>query len=108
MQIHQALMLRRIDPRDTAEVAALFDRHDRTSGLPERLGIRRRELFEFQGVYLHLIAADSDFVPRLYAAREDPAFTEIDAPLSRLLKPYDPARPAFEDSHLRPFYTWSG
>lgn len=107
MRLHQALMIRKIDPRHVAEVARIFQRHDRETDLPRRIGLRHRELFEYHGIYLHLVQSDEDFVERLYEARTDPAYREIDRQLAGYLLPYDPAVPTFEDSHLKPFYTWT-
>jgi cyclase len=107
MDIHQALMIRRIDPRDVPEVARIFGQHDQETDLPQRIGVQRRELYQYHGIYLHLVQSDFDFVQRLYQARTDPQFLHIDEQLRRYLHPYDATVPTFEDSHLKPFYTWS-
>jgi cyclase len=107
MQLHQALMIRRIDPQHVAEVARIFGQHDRETDLPRRIGVRHRELYEYHGIYLHLVQSDKDFIGRLYQARTDPQFRQIDEQLRHYLHPYDLAVPTFEDSHLKPFYTWS-
>lgn len=107
MQLHQALMIRRIDPAHVADVARIFGHHDQVTDLPRRIGVLHRELYEYQGIYLHLVQSDEEFIGRLYRARTDSQYREIDEQLRPYLFPYDPARPTFEDSHLKPFYTWS-
>ena len=104
MALNQTLMIRRFDPRTAAEVAKIFERTDRETSLPQRVGVRRRDLFEFQGSCLHLVQCDQDFIARLRETRDDPDWRELDQALRAYLYPSDPAKPGIE--LLTPFYTW--
>jgi hypothetical protein len=104
MALSQTLMIRKIDPRYIAEVASIFERTDRETSLPQRIGVRRRDLFEFQDSCLHLVQCDQDFIKRVQEERNDPDWRELDQALRKYLFPSDPAKPGME--LLRPFYTW--
>ena len=39
-------------------MAKIFERTDRETSLPQRVGVRRRDLFEYQGSCLHLVQCD--------------------------------------------------
>jgi len=69
MALNQTLMIRRFDPRHALEVAKIFERTDRETSLPQRIGVRRRDLFEYQGSCLHLVQCDRDFIARLRETR---------------------------------------
>ncbi|MFI9176332.1 TcmI family type II polyketide cyclase [Streptomyces lincolnensis] len=105
---YQALMIRTIDPRHMDDVARIFAEHDQTTDLPRRIGVRRRELFEFHGLYLHLVESDVPFMDRLLEARKDPQFIEVDRKLDAFLRPYRDDTPTMAESRARSFYTWTG
>jgi hypothetical protein len=104
MALHQTLMIRKFDPRHIPELTSIFERTDNETLLPRRVGVRRRDLFEFQGSCLHLVQSDQDFIERLRETRDDPDWRELDQGLRRYLFPTDPAKPGLE--LLTPFYTW--
>ena len=104
MAPNQTLMIRKLDPRHIPEVASIFERTDSGTSLPHRVGVRRRDLFEYQGTCLHLVQCDQDFIKRLRETRNDPEWRELDQALRAYLFPTDPARPGIE--LLTPFYTW--
>jgi|HubBroStandDraft_3_1064219.scaffolds.fasta_scaffold357032_2 cyclase len=103
---YQALMIRRIAPQYIDSVADVFAEHDKTD-LPRRIGVQQRTLFEFRGLYAHLVQADEDFVGRLYEARTDPLLQGVDARLREYLTPYEPGHPTMADSQARIFYNWT-
>ncbi|WP_433324601.1 TcmI family type II polyketide cyclase [Spirillospora sp. CA-294931] len=103
---HRALMVRRIDAADRAAVARIFREHDRTP-LPGRLGVGRRSLLHYNGLYFHLVEGNRYFQDNLYAAREDPLFREIDQKLAKLLTPFDAERPSMREAQAEEFYSWS-
>ncbi|GAA3932719.1 hypothetical protein GCM10023085_12610 [Actinomadura viridis] len=103
---HRALMIRRIDPADRAAVAQAFREHDRTE-LPARIGVTRRTLLHYHGLYMHLVEGGRDLTDNLYASREDPRFREVDQKLAELLTPYDPRRPSMREAQAEEFYHWS-
>jgi hypothetical protein len=104
MTFKQTLMIRKFDPRHTRELADIFERTDQQTTLPHRIGVRRRDLFEYQGTCLHLVQCEQDFISRLNETRNDPDWRELDQALRTYLFPTDPAHPGIE--LLTPFYTW--
>ena len=101
----QALMVRRIGATDTDAVAKIFAEHDAT-GLPARLGVAQRTLFQYHGLYFHLVQSDVDFLPKLYDARNDDLIKDVDAKLRGHLRPYLVDQPAMAQSQATPFYQW--
>ena len=104
MALNQTLMVRRLDPRHIPEVASIFEHTDRATTLPQRIGVRRRDLFEYQGACLHLVQCEQDFIKRLRETKDDPDWRELDTALRAYMSPSDPAKPGME--LLTPFYTW--
>nr|ASA49560.1 polyketide synthesis cyclase [Actinoallomurus sp.] len=104
--LYQALMVRRIKAEDTASVADVFAEHDAT-GLPARIGITERSLFEYRGLYFHLVQADEDFRERLHSPDNAPLIKEVDAQLKPYLLPFAEGLPAMSDSQATRFYHWT-
>ncbi|MBV9446026.1 MAG: TcmI family type II polyketide cyclase [Streptosporangiaceae bacterium] len=105
MPLHQTLMIRKIDPRDVAEVTRIFTHTDQETALPRRIGVRRRDLFEYQGICLHLVQSDEDFIQRLREEKDAADFRELDQALRKYMTPYAPDALGIE--LLKPFYTWN-
>ncbi len=95
-------------PSAEAEVAGLFEAFDRTD-MPHRMGTRRRELFTFHGLYVHMQDFDdgTNNSKQILDARSDARFVQISADLKAFLEAYDPATwrsPA--DAMANRFYHW--
>ena len=103
---YRMLIVARMNEADRDSVANLFAESDATD-LPVSLGARRRTLFHYNGLYMHLVEADTDFSERLREARENPLFTELSAKLSQFITPYDPGWKEPRDAMAEPFYTWT-
>ncbi|AZM50218.1 TcmI family type II polyketide cyclase [Streptomyces sp. WAC 06738] len=102
---YRALMVLRMNPADAPHVAAAFAEHDETV-LPREIGVRRRVLFRFHDLYMHLIEADDDIMDRLYRARSSALFQQVNERVGRFLTPYDAAWKELKDSRADIFYTW--
>jgi cyclase len=105
--MHSTLIVARMDPRSSADVAGIFDSFDQTD-MPDRMGTRRRELFSFHGLYFHVQDFEEDHGGRLIeTAKTDPRFIKISEDLGTHIDAYDPATwrsPA--DAMARRFYHW--
>ncbi|CAO5259648.1 cyclase [Frankia sp. AgKG'84/4] len=104
---HRTLIVARMDPADADGVAATFAESD-AGELPTIVGVTRRELFSFHGLYFHLIDAAADVAPAVANVREHPLFVEVNRKLDHFITAYDPATwrgPA--DAMARSFYHWS-
>ena len=105
--MHSTLIVARLEPGASADVARLFTAFDAT-GMPHRMGTRRRQLFSYQGLYFHLQDFDEDDGgARIEAAKTDPRFVAISNDLKPFIEAYDPATwrsPA--DAMASRFYSW--
>ena len=105
--MHSNLIVARMDPHSSADVARLFGAFDETD-MPHRMGTRRRQLFSFHGLYFHLQDFDADNGGRLIEeAKADSRFIRISEDLKRFIEAYDPATwrsPA--DAMAKRFYNW--
>ena len=101
------LIIGRMESRSSADVAQLFDAFDQTD-MPYRMGTRRRELFNYRDLYVHLQDFDGDSGSgSILDARSDPLFIKISADLKAHLWAYDPPNwhsPA--DAMASRFYHW--
>lgn len=106
--MHSTLIVARMEPGSADDVAGLFDAFDHTD-MPELMGTRRRQLFEYRGLYFHLQDFDDDNGGELIEqAKTDPRFQRISADLKPFIEAYDPATwrsPA--DAMARRFYHWA-
>ncbi|MGH3433230.1 MAG: TcmI family type II polyketide cyclase [Thermocrispum sp.] len=105
--MHSNLIVARMDPQSSADVAELFGAFDR-SDMPHRMGTRRRQLFSFHGLYFHLQDFDSEDGSRLIEeAKSDTRFVRISEDLKPFIEAYDPQTwrsPA--DAMAKRFYSW--
>ncbi|MEU0687183.1 TcmI family type II polyketide cyclase [Streptomyces uncialis] len=105
--MHSNLIVARMAPGATADVARLFNAFD-TTEMPHRMGTRRRQLFAFRGLYFHLQDFDTENGGELIEeAKTDPRFIRISEDLKPHIEAYDPATwrtPA--DAMATRFYSW--
>jgi cyclase len=105
--MHSNLIVARLDPDSSVDVAQLFNAFDKTD-MPHRMGTRRRQLFSFHGLYFHLQDFDAENGGELIEeAKTDPRFIQISEDLKPFIKAYDPATwrsPA--DAMAKRFYSW--
>lgn len=103
----RVLIVARIEPGATGDVAALFARSDETE-LPRVLGVRRRELFHYHDLYFHHVEFAGRAAESLATARDRADFRELSAELDPFISPFDPATwrgPV--DALATRFYQWS-
>ncbi|MEU9158229.1 TcmI family type II polyketide cyclase [Streptomyces sp. NPDC048417] len=107
--MHSTLIVARMEPAHSQEVARLFKEFDETE-MPHLMGTRRRELFAYRGLYFHLQHFDTDNGGELIeSAKTDPRFVRISEDLKPFIEAYDPATwrsPA--DAVATRFYDWEG
>lgn len=105
--MHSTLIVGRMAPESSLEVAQLFAAFDDTD-MPHSMGTRRRELFCYNGLYFHLQDFQhDDGRERVSDARNDPLFIKISDDLKRYIRAYDPETwrsPA--DAMASRFYHW--
>ncbi|WBP88266.1 TcmI family type II polyketide cyclase [Kitasatospora cathayae] len=106
--MHSTLIVARMDPSASGDVAEIFREFDRTE-MPDLMGTRRRQLFFYRGLYFHLQDFDSDNGgSAIEAAKNNPLFLNVSEDLKPYIGAYDPETwrsPA--DAMATRFYTWS-
>lgn len=105
--MHSTLIVAKMAPGSAEDVAELFGAFDRTD-LPDRMGTRRRQLFQFRGLYFHLQDFDENNGEKLIEeARTDPRFVGISQDLKLHIEAYDPATwRSPKDAMANRFYEW--
>ncbi|MEU2680508.1 TcmI family type II polyketide cyclase, partial [Streptomyces sp. NPDC007107] len=74
--MHHALIVARMAPESAPDIAKLFAASDNTD-LPHLVGVKRRTLFQFGDVYLHLIESERPPGPEIAKVTEHPEFKAI-------------------------------
>ncbi|RBQ19186.1 TcmI family type II polyketide cyclase [Spongiactinospora rosea] len=106
--MHSTLIVAKMAVSSADKVSALFADFDKTD-MPDRMGTRRRQLFEFNGLYFHLQDFDEDNGGALIEeAKTDPRFVRISEDLKPYIAPYDPETwRSPKDAMAHRFYAWS-
>ncbi|MFE7134674.1 TcmI family type II polyketide cyclase [Streptomyces sp. NPDC057638] len=103
---HQALIVARMAPDSADGIAKLFADSD-GGELPRLVGVRRRSLFQFGDVYLHLIEADRPPGPAIAQVVDHPDFRDLSDRLQAYVSPYDPDTwRSPKDAMAHRFYLW--
>ncbi|WP_406349854.1 TcmI family type II polyketide cyclase [Streptomyces sp. NBC_00658] len=106
--MHSTLIVARMDPGSSGDVARIFGEFDGT-GMPHLMGTRRRQLFAYRGLYFHLQDFDSaQGGEAIEEAKTHPLFVRISDDLKPYIEAYDPATwrsPA--DAMAQRFYDWT-
>lgn len=103
---HRTLVVAKMNPEDTDAVAKIWAESDATE-LPYMVGVSRRTLFRFHGLYFQLVEAEQDITESLYRARSHPLYQDIHTKLARFMTPYDPDWREPKDAMAEAFYTWT-
>jgi cyclase len=106
--VHSTLLVARMGPSSSDDVAELFAELD-TTELPHLMGTRRRQLFHYRGLYFHVQDFDrDDGGDAIERAKAHPLFVKISDDLKAHIEAYDPATwrsPA--DAMATRFYHWT-
>ena len=103
----QMLIVARMAPMFADTVSALFAASD-AGELPRRLGVTRRSLFRYHGLYFHCVEFAGDHREAMRIARDDPEFRRLSDELRPFVTPFDPSTwrsPA--DAMAECFYHWT-
>ncbi|MCA6091931.1 TcmI family type II polyketide cyclase [Streptomyces sp. SCA3-4] len=103
---HRTLIVARMDPRDEPAVRDLFAQSDR-GPLPDRVGVLRRDLFSYHGLYFHLLETRDDVGARLDRARATEEFAALNERLARHITPYLPDWKEPRDAMAHHFYHYA-
>lgn len=101
----RTLIVARLDPQHTGEVARLFAESD-AGELPRLVGVTSRTLFSYRGLYFHHIEAEAPVGAKLRALRDKPIFSGLNEALAQFVVPYRPDWQEPRDAMATPFYHW--
>ena len=102
----RTLIVARMNPADAPAVAEIFAESD-AGELPHLIGVRRRDLFHFHGLYFHLIETDGEIGKTLSPMRDHPLFVDVNSKLEKYIEAYDPQTwRGPRDAMATSFYTW--
>jgi cyclase len=106
--MHSTLIVARMAPESSGDVARLFEKFDSTE-MPDLMGTRRRQLFSYNGLYFHMQDFDTDQGgAAIEAAKTHPLFVQISDDLKAYITAYDPATwRSPSDAMATRFYEWS-
>jgi cyclase len=106
--MHSTLIVARMAQESSGAVAKLFDEFD-AGEMPYLMGIRRRQLFHYRGLYFHLQDFDEDHGGEaIEQARTHPSFVRISDELEQFIEAYDPQTwRSPKDAMATRFYSWS-
>jgi cyclase len=104
--MERTLIVAKADPSDLDRITELWTRSDATD-LPHLVGVNRRTLFAFHGLYFHLIESEQPPGAGIARVRDNPLWRDINARLKPLVQPYHPSWQRPEDAMAEPFYSWS-
>ena len=104
--MHQTMIIAKMAPADAENVAAVFGRYDATS-MPHEIGVLRRSLYQFHGIYVHLIDFDRPPTEAMRTAQSLPAFRSVSEDLKPYIDAYDPDWRSPQDAMARRFYEWT-
>ncbi|HEY1621150.1 MAG TPA: TcmI family type II polyketide cyclase [Streptosporangiaceae bacterium] len=105
--MHKTLIVARLAPGDTGQVAEAFAESDRGE-LPHLAGVSERTLFTFRDLYFHLIESEQEMPPGMKGLSAHPLFADISARLRPFVQPYHPDWQGPGDAIATPFYHWPG
>ncbi|MCF3183531.1 TcmI family type II polyketide cyclase [Streptomyces polychromogenes] len=104
--MHQALIVARMAPGSAPDIARLFAESD-AGELPHLVGVRRRSLFQFGEVYMHLVECDTDPGPAIAKVVGHPEFRGLSDRLQAYVSPHDPETwRSPKDAMAQRFYLW--
>jgi hypothetical protein len=103
----RTLIVARMTPGSAEHIGSLFAESDATS-LPVDLGVRRRHLFAYRGLYFHYIEFAGDRGDALSAAGGRDDFNQLSRDLAAHVLPYDPNTwRSPHDAMAQEFYRWT-
>jgi cyclase len=104
--VHQARIVARMAPGSALDIAKVFEESDRGE-LPHLVGVRRRSLFQFGDVYMHLIESEHDPGPAIAQVTEHPEFRDVSERLKAYVSAYNPESwRSPKDAMAQRFYLW--
>lgn len=102
----QTMIVAKMQSDHSSLVADIFARYDATS-MPHEIGVSRRSLYQFHGLYVHLIDFDRPETDAMRTAQSLPAFRAVSDDLRPFIEAYDPNWRSPRDAMANRFYHWT-
>ncbi|RFU22841.1 TcmI family type II polyketide cyclase [Geodermatophilus marinus] len=104
--MQQTMIIAKMAPTSAEDVAEVFARYDATS-MPHEIGVQRRSLYQFHGLYVHLIDFSRPSSEAMQVAQKLPEFRQMSDELKPFIEAYDPNWRSPADAMARRFYHWT-
>lgn len=104
----RVLIVARMNESDMDAVTDVWAESDATE-LPALVGVRRRSLFHFHGLYFHLIESEqtAGTEAQIEAMRAHPLFQDVNTKLEKYITAYDERTwRGPKDAMANRFYSW--
>lgn len=106
MTTNTTLIVARTAAGSLDDIAGIFADSD-SGPLPGRLGVERRCLYYFHGLYFHLIESSQNIAEELDSVRQSAEFTSVNERLRPFITPYVETWQGPRDAMARQFYDWT-
>jgi cyclase len=103
--MYRSLIVAKIIPGAEQDVAAIWAESDR-SELPGMAGVRRRELYSLDDLYIHVLETGKPGNEAIGAARKHVEFDRISDRLRPFISPYLTTWQSPKDAVAHRFYSW--
>lgn len=101
------IIVARMASDSAGQVRSIWADSDATE-LPALLGVQHRRVYQFHGLYFHLIAAEAGLGERLREVRAHALFSDVNEKLKPYITAYDPATwRGPQDAMAKEFYAWN-
>lgn len=104
--MHQTMIIAKMRSTDAPDVADIFTRYDATS-MPHEIGVTSRSLYQFHGLYVHLIDFARPTAEAMRTAQQLPSFRAVSEDLRPFIEAYDPDWSSPRDAMADRFYRWT-
>jgi cyclase len=105
--VEYTIIVARMMPENAESVRKIWTESDAT-GLPALLGVKHRRVYQFHGLYFHLIAAEEGLGSRLADIRANALFADVNQRLQPYIAAYDPDTwQGPRDAMAKEFYAWN-
>ncbi|MEU4834416.1 TcmI family type II polyketide cyclase [Streptosporangium sp. NPDC023615] len=103
--MHTTLIVAHFKPGSEAEIARLFAESDATE-LPHIIGVKRRKLFTFHDIYIHMVEAEQPVAGPVTSHHDSPLFQKISKALDEHIMPFEGRWGSIQQASAQQFYHW--
>ena len=102
----QVMIVAKMRADHSPDVADIFARYDATA-MPHQIGVARRSLYQFHGIYVHLIDFARPAGEAMQTAQQLTSFRAVSEDLRPYIEAYQPDWKSPRDAMADRFYHWT-